>query len=78
MDDVDLGQPQEGERLEHLPRELADQHQRHALELGAAQQVVEVEAHVLKDEARVAVVVEVLEEAHCREEGSGGGGGKEG
>ena len=64
-DHVDVGQAEKGERLEHLPRKLADQRERDALEVRAPQQLVEVEGHVLKHEARVPAVVKRVEEAHC-------------
>ena len=80
MAHVHLGQAQEGQRLEHLARKLADEHEAHALELGAPQQVVQVEGHVLKHQARVAIVVKVLQEAHCGVVRAGGRevGGREG
>jgi hypothetical protein len=64
---VHLWQAQEGQRLEHLPRKLANEHEADALELGAPQEVIEVEGHVLKHQAGVPIVVKVVQEAHCVE-----------
>jgi len=64
VDDVHLRKAEKGQGLEDLAGKLADEHEVHALEVGAPEEVVEVEGHVLKHQAGVAIVVKVLKEAH--------------
>ena len=67
VDDVEVGRAQEHERRAQLLRELARQVERHAAEVGVAQQVVQVVGEELEDETQVVAEHEVPLEFHCNE-----------
>lgn len=72
MHHVDVGEGEVGEGLADLARELADEHERDAAEAPRLEDVVQRHGQVLKDEADVAAVLKVVDEAHC--EGAGASG----
>jgi 2-phospho-L-lactate guanylyltransferase (CobY/MobA/RfbA family) len=55
---------EELERAEDLLGELAQERERHAVELGVLEQVVQVVAQHLEDDALVPTVDEVVQQAH--------------
>ena len=59
MDDVEFRSGEEEERRAQLLRELAGQVERHAAEVGVAQQVVEVVREQLEHQAQVVAEHEV-------------------
>ena len=65
VDDAELGRREEEQRGAELLRKLARQVERHAAEVGVAQEVVEVVGEQLKDEAEVLAEHEVALQSHC-------------
>ena len=66
VDDVELGRREEEQRGAELLRKLTREVERHAAEVGVAQEVVEVVGEQLKDEAEMAAEHEVALEFHCK------------